>query len=42
MNATGRKITTSETVVAVTASAISRVPVIAAWKGERPSSSMWR
>ena len=35
MKATGRKITTSETVVAVTASEISLVPVMAASKGGR-------
>jgi hypothetical protein len=42
MNATGRKITTSETVVAVTASEISFVPVMAASKGGRRSSSVCR
>ena len=42
MKATGRKITTSETVVAVTASEISLVPVMAASKGGRRSSSVCR
>ena len=42
MNATGRKITTSDSVVAMTASAISRVPRDAACTGVSPFSSMWR
>ena len=42
MKAIGRKITTSESVVAITASATSRVPWIAASKGEQPFSSMYR
>ncbi len=41
MNAIGRKITTSDSVVAMTASATSRVPSIAASKGEQPFSSMY-
>ena len=40
MKAIGRKITTSESVVAMTASATSRVPWIAASNGVAPSSSM--
>ena len=40
MNAIGRKITTSDSVVAITASATSRVPSIAASNGEQPFSSM--
>ena len=42
MKATGRKITTRDTVVAVTAREISRVPVMAASKGGRRSSSVCR
>src|SRR5215831_7731757 len=41
MNAIGRKITTSDSVVAMTASATSRVPSIAASKGEQFFSSMY-
>ena len=40
MKATGRKMTMSDSVVAITGSATSRVPWIAASKGERPFSSM--
>jgi hypothetical protein len=40
MNAIGRKITTSDSVVAITASATSRVPWMAASNGEQPFSSM--
>ena len=42
MNTTGRKITKSDIVVAVTARAISRVPLAAASRAGRPYSSMWR
>ena len=42
MNTTGRKITNSDRVVAVTARAISRVPEAAASLAGRPYSSMWR
>ena len=42
MNATGKKMAISESVVATTASTISRAPVTAASQGERPSSSMCR
>ncbi len=42
MNATGRKTTMSERVVARTARPISRVPSIAAWAGVFPFSSMCR
>ena len=42
MKATGRKITTSERLVARTASAISLVPTRAASIASIPSSSMWR
>ena len=42
MNATGRKITISDTDVATTASVTSFVPVIAAWNGGAFSSSMCR
>ncbi len=42
MNTTGRKITNSDIVVAVTARAISRVPWAAASRAGRPCSSMWR
>ena len=42
MNATGKKMAMSESVVATTASTISRAPVTAASHGERPSSSMCR
>jgi hypothetical protein len=42
MNATGRKMTISETDVATTARVTSCVPLIAAWNGGAPSSSMWR
>src|SRR5215831_7266532 len=41
MNAIGRKITTSDSVVAITASATSRVPWIAASNGEQSFSSMY-
>jgi hypothetical protein len=40
MNPTGRNTASSESVVAVTASPISRVPSIAAWNGGTPFSSM--
>ncbi len=40
MNAIGRKITTSDSVVAMTASATSRVPWIAASNGVQFFSSM--
>ena len=39
MNATGRKMMTSDSVVAMTASAISAVPSEAACRGGVPSSS---
>ena len=42
MNAIGRKMTTSESVVAITASATSRVPWIAASNGVQFFSSMYR
>ncbi len=42
MNATGRKTTTSDRVVARTASPISRVPSMVASSGPRPSSSIFR
>ena len=42
MNATGKKITTSDKVVAMTAKAISLVPSSAASRGGRFSSSIWR
>jgi len=42
MKARGRKITTSDEVVATTASMISFVPSRAAWKALLPSSSMCR
>ncbi len=42
MNATGRKITTSDRLVASTASAISLVPLRAADMASSPPSSMWR
>src|SRR5215475_15996859 len=41
MNAIGRKITTSDKVVAITASATSRVPWMAASNGEQSFSSMY-
>ena len=42
MNATGRKITTSDSVVAMTASPISPVALMAASFGDTPFSSMYR
>ena len=42
MNATGRKMMTSESVVAMTARAISAVASEAARRGGVPSSSTWR
>ena len=42
MNTIGMKITSSESVVADTASAISRVADEAASRAETPCSSMWR
>ncbi len=42
MNASGTKITRSESVVATTARAISLVAELAASRAESPSSSMWR
>ena len=42
MKATGRKMTTSDSVVAITGSATSRVPWIAASNGVQPFSSMYR